>query len=251
MALRQQNLRLNCEDNEHGNTTVATTLVDVNEFKAQTPAASMTMQRAWIIGFLWVAASIVGFALGAAALRCSGMIPENTSLIIVETVGILARLLLPTLPAFLHWLILRRLFARAGWWIPASVVGWLLGYIPLGVGIAGADTGAGFLLISERYVFGVGCAVAGAVAGTLQSLVLRRWVSCAGWWVLASSISWVGTAWVYASLTRGNDVNIVLGGAASGTLSGAITGLALVWLLSHSVDPNAREVKGKVIDLGR
>jgi hypothetical protein len=118
----------------------------------------------------------------------------------------LGRLLLPAaLPAFLHWLILRRLFARAGWWIPASVVGSFLGYIPLGVGIAGADTGQGFLFISERYVFGVGCAVAGAVAGTLQRLILRRWVSRAGWWVLASSISWVAAALMFGYLTRGAD----------------------------------------------
>src|ERR1700681_3219842 len=101
-----------------------------------------------------MAASIVGFALSAAALRGSAMmISENTPPIIAGTVFILGRLFLPTLPAFLHWLILRRLFARAGWWIPASVVGWLLGYIAVNVGIAGADTGQGFLFISARYVF--------------------------------------------------------------------------------------------------
>jgi hypothetical protein len=170
------------------------------------------------------------------------MIQETTPPIIAGADFVRGSLLLPAVPAFLHWLILRRLFARAGWWIPASVVGWLLGYIPLNVGIAGADTGQGFLFISERYVFAVACAAAGALAGTLQWLVLKRWVACAGWWVLASSISWVGTAWVYASLTRGNDVHIVLGGAASGTLSGAITGLALVWLLRNHVRTNTATV---------
>jgi hypothetical protein len=222
---------------------VATKQRDVKDFKAADPPAIGLKQPAWIIWILWVAASIVGFALSAAALRGSATIlPENTPLIIAGTVFVLGRLLLPTLPAFLHWLILRRLFARAGWWIPASVVGWLLAYIPLNMGIAGADTGQGFLFISERYVFGVACAVAGAVAGTMQWLVLRRWVSCAGWWVLASSISWVGAAWVFANLTRGADVHFLLGGAASGSLSGAITGVVLVWLLRHPRPANADSV---------
>jgi uncharacterized membrane protein len=75
---------------------------------------------------------------------------------------------------------------------------------------------------------------AGTVVGVLQWLVLRRWVSHAGWWILASSISWVGATWVYVSLTRANDVNVPLGGAVSGALSGAIMGLVLVQLLRNA-----------------
>jgi len=44
------------------------------------------------------------------------------------------------LPAFLQWLILRHWFPRAGWWIPASGVGWFLGFLLLSWGIAVADT---------------------------------------------------------------------------------------------------------------
>ena len=45
---------------------------------------------------------------------------------------------------------------------------------------------------------------AGSATGTIQWLVLRRWVSRSGWWVLASIVSWVGVTYVYASLTRAN-----------------------------------------------
>ena len=83
--------------------------------------------------------------------------------------------------------------------------------------------------------------VGGAVAGALQWLAalpwfpLGRWAAGAGWWVLASSISWLGATWLFMSLTRAGDARpaglyFVLGGAASGFVSGAITGLALVWL---------------------
>jgi hypothetical protein len=174
------------------------------------------------------------------------MIPENMPPIIAGTAFILGGVLLVTMPGFLQWLILRQRFARAGWWLLASIVGSLLGHLCLGVGIAGADTGQGFLFISERYVLGVACAVAGAVAGTLQWLVLRRWVSCAGWWVFASSVSWLGAAWVFGYLTSEaggvTDVHFLIGGAASGTLSGAITGAVLVWLLRRPLPVSAHSV---------
>ena len=74
-------------------------------------------------------------------------------------------------------------------------------------------------------------ALAGAVAGPVQWFVLRRWVSRAGWWILASGISWVGATFVFLFLTRGADVHLALGGSVSGALSGVITGLALAWLM--------------------
>jgi hypothetical protein len=136
-----------------------------------------------------------------------------------------------SLPGVLHWLILRRWFPRAGWWILASGAGSLAGFFILGVGIAGADTGQGFLFIGERYVFDAAAALAGSVVGAAQWFVLRQWVARAGWWIFASSVSWLGATNVYAFLTRANDFRLTLGGAAAGLLSGAIMGLVLVWLM--------------------
>jgi hypothetical protein len=102
----------------------------------------------------------------------------------------------------------------------------------LGWGIAAADTGGG--IVDEIVVPNLAFAGAGAVVGVSQWLVLRRWVSRAGWWILASSISWLGATYVYVSLTRANDVNVPFGGAVSGALSGAIMGLVFVWLLRNT-----------------
>jgi hypothetical protein len=84
--------------------------------------------------------------------------------------------------------------------------------------------------------FGVAFAFAGALAGTIQWIILRRWFPRAGWWVLISSVSWAAAGLAYVLLTRGNDVGIPIGGAVSGALSGGITGLGVVWLLRARPD---------------
>src|SRR5437660_1408763 len=128
--------------------STVTTHRAVNDFKAKTPPG-LPRQPGWIVWPLWVAASIVGFALGATAFRGTGTIGENTPFFIALPVSVVSFLFLATLPGLLHWLILRGMFARAGWWILASGVGSLLGFLILSVGIAGADTGEGFLFISD------------------------------------------------------------------------------------------------------
>ncbi len=189
----------------------------------------------WGVWLQWTAASTVGFAVAATAFRAMGTLLTDTTPAwvggLISTVVAVAGV---SLPGFLHWLILRRRFARAGWWILASGVGSLVGFLIQGVGLAGADTGQGFLFISDRYVVDVAAIFAGAVAGAMQWLVLRQWVGRAGWWVLASSVSWFGATYVYVFSTRANDVHLPLGGAAAGILSGTIMGLVLVWLMRHT-----------------
>jgi hypothetical protein len=189
----------------------------------------------WGFWLQWVTASAAGFAVAATAFWAMGRLLGYTTppwlgvliSIVVAVAGV-------SLPGFLHWLILRRWFARAGWWILASSVGSLVGFLILGVGLAGADTGHGFLFISDSYVVDVAAILAGAAVGAMQWSVLRQWVGRAGWWVLASSVSWFGATYVYVFSTRANNVSLPLGGAAAGVLSGAITGLVLVWLMRQT-----------------
>jgi hypothetical protein len=193
----------------------------------------MTIARkraGWGFWLRWVAASTVGFALGATAIGTVGrMISDETPAFIGASVLPVTVVVVAALPGFLHWLILRRWFPRAGWWVVASGVGSLLAYVVTGWGLGVADTRGETTF--ARFAVPASLAVAGAAVGTLQWVVLRRWVSRAGRWVPASSISWVLATFLYMSLTRGNDVHLTLGGAASGALSGAITGLVLVGLM--------------------
>ena len=55
----------------------------------------------------------------------------------------------------LQWLVLRRQMARAGWWVVASVVGWLVGWLVawggFGIVSGGGFVGGGFVgeVVSE------------------------------------------------------------------------------------------------------
>jgi hypothetical protein len=179
---------------------------------------------------LWVAASTVGFALGSIAHGNSGkLLTDATPAVIATIVTVGLYPLIATLPGFLHWLILRRWFPHAGWWVLASGAGSLVGYYVMGRGLGVADTQEGTTF--ARFAVPASMAIAGAAVGTLQWLVLRRWVPSAGWWVLVSSLSWVAAEYAYLKLTRASDVHLLLGAAVSGALSGAITGLTLVGLM--------------------
>jgi hypothetical protein len=185
---------------------------------------------------MWVVASSVGFASALGAFLVYSDAGRGDFSAGVSTIGFFLTALIVTIsPGFLHWLILRQRFSHAGWWIPASGIGSVLGFIMLTWGIAVADTkggDVGFWPIFHGWVApGAAVLIGGALAGTMQWLVLRRWVANAGWWIPASSIAWVAVTWTYFTLTRGNDVRLFLSAAASGALSGAIMGLTLVWLL--------------------
>jgi hypothetical protein len=117
-----------------------------------------------------------------------------------------------------QWLVLRRQVSRSGWWVLLSslgfAVGWLVDVETTGV-VGDASTGV----------------MVGASVGIAQWLVLRRQVSQAGWWVLASSVGFTVT---FAVLAAGvlPGVGITFGVFAA---YGAVTGAVLVWLLRQPV----------------
>ena len=101
------------------------------------------------------------------------------------------------------------------WWVLASLVGGAVGFA-----VAGAVLGAVLEAVAAAGGFAMAAAVvmavAGASLGIAQWLVLRRQVSRAGWWVLASTVG----------LAVG-----VLFSVAAGVIYAPITGGVLVWLL--------------------
>ena len=179
-------------------------------------------QLSWAVWPLWVAASAVGNGLGAVAADRSHDVQSVPILIT-------ALLVILTLPAILQWLVLRHWLPRAGWWILASAVGNFLGFFPISWGInrLGPSPYASPVAAFAAFL------LSGAVPGAAEWLVLRRWVWRAGWWVLARSIGSFGAIYVFGFVTRGADVRFFLGGLASGALSGAIAGLALMLLLRN------------------
>jgi hypothetical protein len=122
------------------------------------------------------------------------------------------------------------------WWVLASTTGLALGFAggyAAGFAIGGAISG-----IASQSVFG---AMVGVSFGTTQWLVLRRRVSRAGWWVLATTLGMgVGFALVRAMtptvsrMVGGGPMYGLVNGAIVGTLIGAMQWLVLRWKVSRA-----------------
>lgn len=202
---------------------------------------SMGLRRSgWEQWFVWVFASGIGTAvgLGLAFVAIDGVGP------VASAAGVGA------LTGGAQWLVLRKPIRRAGWWVPASLSGWAVGWaggLLLCTLLARAVNGAsrGQSILDSMTESGILVAVLGMIGtgvGLLQWLVLRRQVPQAGWWVPASALGWVVAlpAWgmiLLVSDVGGPFVAVAFGvalagaGALAGAANGAITGIALVWFL--------------------
>lgn len=86
----------------------------------------------------WILASTVGWGIGWAIIVTGLVVPPNgtglTALISGAILGIYIGLA--------QWIVLRRNVAQAGWWLPASIAGWMMGLLGLfGTILTGAVVG--------------------------------------------------------------------------------------------------------------
>jgi hypothetical protein len=123
----------------------------------------------------------------------------------------------------LQWLVLRRRVSRAGWWVLASAAG---GYGIMQTGFTGYSETVRMSYGSLLGWTGV-VALAGAVTGTFQWLVLRGQVSRAGWWVLASIVGWGLGMTAAIAFSRGIGASDFVALGVIGAVLGAVTGGAL------------------------
>jgi hypothetical protein len=130
---------------------------------------------------------------------------------------------LPILPggigaAVLQWPILYRRLPRAWRWVVATALAWI--------------EGATLLLLAvpaelRPWLAGL---IIGPIVGLAQWLILRREVHWAGWWIVISTIAWI------------TGLLLVPGALSTGSLAGAITGLALMLLFrAPRPDKSTRE----------
>ncbi len=110
---------------------------------------SVLLRRYIPVSLRWILASLGAVAGGALVVIGPGRIDPDTALLAgVGLYGFLA--------GVLQWLVLRRHVARAGWWVPANILGWIAaipaGDIngPPGWALYGAITGAVLVFLLRR-----------------------------------------------------------------------------------------------------
>lgn len=138
---------------------------------------------------------------------------------------------------------------RVGWrfwllWLLAAVTGTIVVQIVawLTTWTRASDWDVGWRAAGAA-AWAVDGAVTGAVVGTLQWLVLRKKVSHTGLWVLASILGWAASwaASAVLDLSASRVMAVTIDGAIKGAVLGAITGIALVWLLRQPAPPKGVE----------
>ncbi|NJC96039.1 MAG: hypothetical protein FIB03_06845 [Anaerolineae bacterium] len=84
----------------------------------------------------------------------------------------------------LQYVLLRKVLPRMGWWVPATVGGWLLGVFLLA--LPGWLGWTGTPPDNLDLVF----LVMGLAIGTAQWVLLQRRLARAGWWIAANILGW-------------------------------------------------------------
>jgi hypothetical protein len=162
----------------------------------------------WIVWVLANAVGMFGYAIGVVIVSRLYEWNLDASLILASaTVGLAL--------GFVQWLVLRHWGFNDARWIWASLLGWMAG--TLIAKALGPYIGVGFTSTAED----IGISI---ITGALQMYVLRQWSSKAKWWILAYLIGRI------LSLEFGL-FNVL----TEGIIFGAITGLALIWLLRHPI----------------
>ena len=137
---------------------------------------------------------------------------------------------------FVQWLLRKIYVGEPGLWILATFFGGIAAFASLIVAL---------FFLPSRYL---AAAVAGAVLGFAQSLVLRRLCYKANWWILSSSLALaIGAGWVididfptYFKFggSKPSQQLLVIMYLASGLIGGAIKGGTLGWLIENHKKDN-------------
>lgn len=167
----------------------------------------------------------------------------NTGWAIVAVISI--ALSLPgSIAGVLQWTFLRQYISQSPWWILVSSVGACIALATSGVVVSG----------NVYLYFGL----EGAVLGLMQWLVLRRQLTSASWWIIASTIGWLvgglgtvaaGAVYNLLSDDLSEEAALVVAHTApnmiGGALCGVVTGVSLAVLLrkqkSHASPPSGAD----------
>jgi hypothetical protein len=174
----------------------------------------------------------LGWTLATAGGMLLGFLP---TILLVDVLNLgLAQIAVPVLAGtvigFAQWLVLRRYVTASTRWDWTDGISWAAGYI-LGLLLIQLLPSTVFAVFIGYFLFGV-------IVALVQWPVLRREIPQVFTWLLASAIAWAGGYWAsQAVLSMFTDplIEPVVGTAViaitSGLVAGAITGVALIWIV--------------------
>ena len=174
----------------------------------------------------------LGWTLATAGGMLLGFLPTIplVNLLDLSIAQIAVPVLAGTVIGFAQWLVLRRYVTASTQWDWTDGMSWAAGYI------------LGLLLIqmlpSTVFVVFIGYFLFGVIVALVQWPVLRREIPQVVTWLAASALAWAVGYWVsQAVLSLFTDplIDPVVGTAViavtSGLVAGAITGVALIWIV--------------------
>jgi hypothetical protein len=197
--------------------------VDINETKVASNEFGMWLE--------WTLATALGMLLG--------FLP---SIVLVNLLDLaLARIIVPLWAGFLiglaQWVVLRKYLNNSSDWVLAAGASWAVGFA-LGLLIMNGLSGTGLGGFFGYILFGI-------IVAVVQWPILRREIPNVWMWILANVIGWTTgfSASQFALDLFFNEPAIdplastsVLSGV-SGLVAGAITGIALIWIVRKPERP--------------
>ena len=175
----------------------------------------------------------LGWTLATAGGMLLGFLP---TLLLVNVLNLgLAQIIVPvfagTIVGLAQWLALRRFLTATSDWIWAGGASWSVGYVA-GLFLIQNIPGTVFAGIAGYLLFG-------AIVALVQWPLLRREIPHLFVWMIASSIGWALGFWASQAVlplflngpTIAPAVSTAVIAVTSGLVAGAITGLALVWIV--------------------
>jgi hypothetical protein len=135
-----------------------------------------------------------------------------------------------TVIGFAQWFVLRRYLMAGSTWIWADGLSWAAGYV-LGLFLIQVLPSTVFAAFIGYFLFGI-------IVALLQWPVLRREIPQVFTWMIASAVAWAVGYWAsQAVLSLFTDpliepaVGTTVIAVTSGLVAGAITGIALIWIV--------------------
>ena len=144
---------------------------------------------------------------------------------------IIVPVLAGTIIGFAQWIVLRRYVTATTHWVLADGISWVVGYI-LGLFLIQMLPSTVFAAFVGYFLFGV-------IVALVQWPVLRREIPHILTWILASAVAWAGGFWASQAVlplflhgpTIAPTLSTTVIAVTSGLVAGAITGIALIWIV--------------------